>query len=135
MATNITDIFGTEITVSAAQGQSERSFSSYPGAHGVTSMYMGRRGWRLVIRGRIRSPITNYNAARTYIQNLINTIETWDGAAEQDLTYRGWTYRNAIMLPLPRGFRLAPGPDGKEIRWTADGGCIADFVSEWMVLA
>lgn len=136
MATDITTIFGTDITVSVPKLITERSFTGFVGANGVTSMHLGNRGMLLVIRGTLYAQnYGSYQLNRIALQNVIAAIEALADDAEIDLSYKGWTYYNCVMLPLPQGFRVIPGGDGREMR-VVNGGAklICAFESIWRIL-
>jgi hypothetical protein len=137
MSIDLTTIFGTEISVTTLQANSERTYDAFPGANGVTSMHMGRRGATLVISGTMRSPSNQtYDQARAYLVNLCQyIIDTWDGADETDITYRGVTMQSAIMDALPDGFQLIPDQHGRMISWNAAlGQGTVRFASRWRTL-
>ena len=124
MSINLSTIFGPEINVVVQPRDVERSYSGFPGAHGVTTMFMGSRGRSIRITGRIATYGVNYAAARTACQAAIDAIEAYLWAPAQDYHWGNNIYY-AIVFDA---FRILGDRNGKGFRWTRDGYCVADFV-------
>jgi len=130
MATQLIDIFNQGVsalralTVSPQPRQSDSQYTGYPGAHGVTRMHLGTRGRQLVITGRLARSGSDYDAARSNLQEVIDAIEEylWSDAADYD--YKDDTYTNVVFDK----FQLVPGREGKVFHFTSEGLVTADFV-------
>lgn len=124
MAINLTTIFGNEINVAFQPREPNNQYTGFAGAHGVTGMMMGSRGWPLIVTGTLRAYGTTYRAARNALVQLIETIEGYQFYPEQDYTYQDETYRNVVF----EKFQLIDS-NGKSFIWSAEGYCICRFVA------
>jgi hypothetical protein len=125
MATNLTTIFGSEIKAALQPRVHQRQYAGFPGAHGLTGMYMGSRGAPLAISGRLVANGANYQAARVALQVVIDDIDVGYIEAEaDDYTYMGSTYYDVVF----DRFELIPGRDGKYFHYTTAGDCVCDFI-------
>ena len=126
MATDLTTIFGSEIVVSAQPRLSERQLTAYPGAHGLTGMWMGSRGYLIAITGRIRVDASGgYSAGRLLLDTAVAAIEQYLYAAEADYSFSGSTYSNAVL----EKFDLINDRNGKSYHYVKGNYLIADFVA------
>ena len=122
MATDLTTIFGSEINVAQQPRIVDRYYHGFAAAHGVTCMFMGTRGSKLAISGRIAVAGANYNAARTSCQAAIDAIETYLWAPAIDYSFRGTTFFAVVFDQ----FSLISDSANKVFHWCA-GYCICDF--------
>ncbi len=114
MATALTSIFGSEITVHRTGRVNNRQYSGFAGANGVTAMHLGTRGYSLVVRGTIRASSVDYSTARAAVQAAFDAIEAYLSAAAADYTHAGVTYYAILwdrIEPLLAG-------DDKAFFWT-----------------
>lgn len=124
MATNLSTIFGPEINVGVQPRLTERSFHGFPGAHGVTTMFLGSRGREVRITGRIVTAGAGYDAARVSCQVAIDAIEAWLFAPAADYSWGSCVYYAVVW----EDFRLLPDGEGKFFSWLAGGKVAVDFV-------
>ena len=125
MSTALTTIFGSEIKAALQPRAHHRQYAGFPGAHGLTGMYMGSRGAPLMITGRLAAGGANYQAARVALQTIIDDIDVGYIEAEaDDYTHMGSTYYDVVF----NRFELIPGRDGKYFHYTAAGYCACDFI-------
>ena len=125
MATDLTSIFGSEITVAAQPWIHHRNYTAFPGAHGLLGMWMGTRGYPLFITGRMRATGANYAAARATLQTAVNAISYLTSSLPADYSFAGITY-NSIVFDT---FRLIPDGRGKTFHMTSSY-VYADFVCQ-----
>jgi len=87
MAINLINIFGTEIKVVRQPRQIDRQYAGYAGAHGLTSMHMGTRGYQVVVTGTVRA------ATRALCQAAIDAIESYVvSTGATDYTFGGTNF-------------------------------------------
>ena len=108
MSTALTNIFGSEIKVAAQPRAADRQFVSFAGAHGLTGMLMGSRGYPIVVKGTLRGTGGSYSAARLAVQAKIDAIENYMWSLVADYTFNGRTYSDVVwnkleLLPDNRG--------------------------------
>jgi len=120
---DLNTIFGSEINVADQPRRSQRQFSGYAGAHGLTAMHLGTRGKVVTITGTLRATGVSYNAALETLKTAIDVLEAYQWAASDDYTYRGATYANGVF----EAFKLLPGRAGKMFTWTAAGYVTCKF--------
>ena len=126
MATDLTYIFGTSIRVEKQPRFADRQYTGYPGAHGLTSMFMGTRGYILTIRGRLAAYGPDYDNGRAALQEIIDDIETYLWAEYNDYTFMNETFYNIVFERL-----LIPVNDkGKQFYWTPEGYVCCEFTCE-----
>ena len=115
MSTALTSVFGSEIKVAVVPRTSQRTYTGYPGAHGLTTMALGSRGYGLIITGRLRATGASYAAARLTLESSIATIESLQWSDPVDYTYGSSTYYSVVM----ERFDIIPS-SGKAFRMTKD---------------
>jgi len=120
----LTTIFGTEINVVVQPRDVERLYAGFPGAHGVTTMFMGSRGRKVIISGRIATAGTNYNAARINCQIAIDSIEPYLWSPATDYSFRGCVFYAVVFDQ----FRILPDRANKYFHWVSPGYVTADFL-------
>jgi len=125
MATDLISIFGAEINVTAQPWLHHRNYTAFPGAHGLLGMYMGTRGYPLIITGRLRATGVSYAAARATLQTAINAIDNYLAALPADYSFMGFTY-NSVVFDT---FRLIPGRRGQTFHFTKNWVYV-DFVCQ-----
>jgi len=125
MSIALSTVFGSEINVVVQPRDSERTYSGFPGAHGVTTMFLGTRGRRIQVSGRIACTGAGYAASRTNCQAAIDSIEMYLWAGAIDYTWGTCVYYAVVWDE----FRLVGDSGGKFFRWTVPGYCIVDFVA------
>ena len=119
-------IFGADIKVGYSPPVHRRQFAGFPGAHGLTSLYLGTRGYEITVTGTIwtLSEPPTYAAARALMQTQIDLINSYGALAPATYTHQGDTYYNVVFGPL----KIIPsGGDGKTFHWTAAGYCTCRF--------
>jgi hypothetical protein len=126
MATNLTSIFGEEITVHARPSVPQRQFAGFPGADGLVSMHLGMRGREIVITGRLRVSGNTYQIARQNMQDEIDAIQAYCGIDTEatNYSYMGETYNDVVFGPL----QLIPDGNGKVFHYTAEKKMIVNFM-------
>jgi len=121
MATQITTLLGNELKTTEAPRVMDRQFASFPGAHGITSITMGSRGWQLVFTGKVRLGGANYAAARAAAQTAIWNIAAMTAWDAGDYTYQNVTYYNCVWT----NFRVLGGE--KTYVYTSNGYITVEF--------
>jgi hypothetical protein len=129
MAINFTQIFGTEIKVSLQPREPNNQYAGFPGAHGITGIMMGSRGYPVIITGQLRTYGVNYRAARTAMIQLIEAIEFLQFYAEQTYTYGDEIYYYTVFEKL----QLLDS-NGKQFIYTPEGCCVTRFVASFRSL-
>jgi len=126
MATDLTYIFGTAIKVEKQPRLVDRQYTGYPGAHGLTTMFLGTRGYVLTIRGILAHYGPDYAAGRAGLQSVIDAIEAYLWAEYDDYTFMNTTYYNIVFERL-----IIPVNDkGKQFYWTPEGYVSCEFICE-----
>jgi len=125
MATDLTTIFGSEIRVANQPVRSERTYHGWPGAHGLTDMWMGSRGFPIFISGRLRATGASYSAARTALQNIIYAIEAWQFEYAHEFYFGGETFYDTVI----ERFEILKDTQGKQFHWNSDGYVWCDFIA------
>lgn len=122
---SLTSIFGNELKVYFQPRLIERQYTSFPGAHGLLSLFMGTRGRKLVITGRLRVEDDNYDDGREALQAIIDAIEEHCYTEHPDVvyTYKGAYYSNVVF----DRFNLVPDGHGKVFHFSSEY-VFADFV-------
>jgi len=124
MSTALTTIFGNEIKVTAQPRIAVKQYAGFPGAHGLTGMHLGTRGYPVIIRGTLAESGESYSAARASLQSTIDDIETYLWAAAATYTFMGCTYSNVVFDK----FQLVPDSRGVSIHWTSEGYATCQFI-------
>jgi len=117
MATDLTTIFGNEIKVALKPRRPQRQYYGFAGAHGVTAMHMGSRGFTLVVTGTLRA------ASRPLLESAIAAIESWLWAGAADYSFYGCLYSNVVWDQ----FEILTSPDGKAYGLTSTGWVRCNF--------
>lgn len=124
MATDLTDIFGSEITVHAQRRKADRQFSGFAGAHGMTSMLMGSRGSPLIVKGTIRGTGGSYSVARADADSKLDTIESYLWEAADSYSFQGRTYLNVVWSNI----EIIPDSNGLAYHYTSAGDVLVHFM-------
>ena len=124
MSSDLTDVFGNEIKVTPGPHLVNRQFTTYPGVHGATTMFMSSAGRPLVIAGRLRASGDNYAAARAALQAKITALSAFQWAGVEDYTFKDDTYSDVVFEELT----LVADRQGKTIHFNTAGEAHADFV-------
>jgi len=125
MATNLTAIFGNEISVAAMPRQAERQYVGIPGVHGVLAMHMGSRGRAIIVTGKLRGAAdASYETARANCQTKIDTIESYQWLGSDDYTFKGKTYYDVVFEYA----QLLTDAEGKVFHWNSIGQVTVDFI-------
>jgi gamma-glutamylcyclotransferase (GGCT)/AIG2-like uncharacterized protein YtfP len=124
MSINFTQVFGSEIKVGFQCREPNNQYAGFPGAHGITGMMMGSRGYPIIITGQLRIGGANYRAARTAMIQLIANIEKLQFYAEQTYTYGDELYMYVVFEKL----QLLDS-NGKEFMYTSEGYCVTRFIA------
>jgi len=127
MATALTDIFGSDIKVTFNPRKPLRQYSSYPGAHGATSLLMGSAGYPIIVTGQLRVTGASYAAARIAMVTLLEAVESWAWAAEQTFTYYSETYQYVVLDQVDTHL-------DKLFRYTSEGVGVLPFTATFRSL-
>jgi len=125
MATDITSIFGSEIMVAAQNSQADRQFSGFAGAHGMTSMLLGSRGYPIVVKGIIRGTGSSYQDARNSADDTFQTVEDLLFAAADEYSFQGRTYADVVWSKIEK----IPDSRGSVYHYTSAGDIIVSFIA------
>lgn len=109
MSTDLNNVFGYDITAHRQPRITEHQIVGYPGAHGVTDMFLGSRGSPFVISGRLAASGANYDAARAALDAWLEDLEALQYQPAASYTYRGKTFQYLQFLR----FELVPDSAGK----------------------
>ncbi|MFA5761142.1 MAG: hypothetical protein WC877_05215 [Dehalococcoidales bacterium] len=133
MATDLTNVFGDEICVTAQPQIIHRQYIGYPGANGLTSMHLGTRGSQILITGRLRAAGNTYSLARAALKSLIRDIEELrkPDVAADDYSFNGETFYDCVL----DAFELLRDAGGKAIHFNTDKECFCDFVAVFVSLS
>ena len=122
-AINLQSIFGNEIIVNVGNRLAQRSYRGYVGAHGLTSKWLGTRGYTITVTGRLFAEGIDYATARASLQDDLDAIELITSWLPDVYTFGDCVFDNLIwdsFQPQLRGPRM--------FRW--DGAsCICDFIA------
>ena len=95
---DLTTIYGPAISVSRGPRKPVRQYSSFAGAHGLTAMHLGSRGYLVMIKGTIRVFIpTTYSDARALMEGAIAMIEQYNFAGVDTYTFKGRVFSNVLF--------------------------------------
>lgn len=120
---DLTDIFGSEIRVTPLPRSSQRQRKGFAGAHGITSLNLGTRGYGLMITGTLRTTGASYTIARQNMMAAITAIQAYTTADAADYTYYGDTYGNLEF----DNFKIIPDGSGKGLHFTSTGQITVKF--------
>ena len=126
MTTALTEIFGSEISVADDFRVGQRRYVGLPGADGLLSMWLGTRGYPIVITGQLWATGETYAAARNEVVAMINAIEPYLGALPASYSFQGVTYADVVFDSI----HLLADSRGVTYHWTASGKCQVDFVCQ-----
>jgi len=127
---DFTSIFGNEIKVVAQPRRLQRQFVGFPGAEGLAGMYMGTRGYKIAVTGRLVGSGGSYDAARADLQTTIDAIEAYYADFPATYTFKGTNYNDVILVD----FKILTGRGGKAFFWTSEGYMVCDFVATMISL-
>jgi hypothetical protein len=130
MSIALTSVFGSQINVVVQPRLTERVYTGFPAAHGVTTMFMGSRGRQVTVSGRIVTSVTTYALARVAAQVAIDAIEPYAWAPAADYTFNGCIYFAVVWEPL----RIISNDKGKAFHYCAPGYIEVDFVMQGRTL-
>lgn len=125
MATNFISVFGNRIKVAPQPHSPNIQYTGFPGAHGVTCMMMGSRGYPITVTGQLVAQGTDYRTARAMMVAQIRDIEQLQFRDAMDYFYGNEYYSNCIF----EGFKLVEVPGGKLFSFTTEGLCLVNFVA------
>jgi len=124
MSITLTTVFGSQINVVVQPRLTERVYSGFPAAHGVTTMFMGSRGRQITVSGRIVVSASTYTLGRVAAQVAIDAIEAYLWAPAADYTFYGCIYYAVVW----ESFRIIPDAGGKAFHYCAPGYMVVDFI-------
>lgn len=124
MSTALTSIFGSEIRVGFQPRSSQIQYTGFPGAHGLTGLRMGSRGYPIFVTGRLFGSGSPYAVARANLATAIDTIESYLWADLEAYTFGG----NIFYYVTFESFKLLPR-GGKYFFLTSTGDVVCDFVA------
>jgi hypothetical protein len=131
MATALTAIFGQEIRVTSQPRRIDRQYAAFAGAHGLTGLHLGSRGYQVIITGRAAASGASYPVARSNLwTNWLEPIQNYLYAYPADYSHMGESYSNMVF----DSFQLIRDSQGKAVHYTAAGYAIADFIMRATVL-
>ncbi len=123
MSTALTSIFGSEIKVGFQPRVSQIQYTGFPGAHGLTGIRLGSRGYPIIVTGRLFGTGGSYAVARADLTTWIDTIENYLWADLEVYTFGGNTFYYVVF----ESFKLLPR-GGKYFFFTSTGDVVCDFV-------
>jgi len=124
MSFSLVTIFGPEIKVYSTALIVDRQYTGFPGANGLTAMWLGTRGRHVIITGRLRGTGSTYALARAAVAAGIANIETWLNWGADTYTFFYEVYYNLIL----EKFDIVPDGQGKAFHLNANGSVTVDFV-------
>lgn len=126
MATSLTNVFGDEISVVAQPHEWQKQYSGFAGAHGLTCINMGSRGYKITVKGRLRGNIrSSYDSARSSCQSLIDSVSVILSQSAADYSYKGKTYYDIEWEAI----QLIGDSSGNYYHWNLQGQVYVDFVA------
>lgn len=124
MSTELTSIFGNEITVGESLRQADREFTGLAGSHGMTGMLLGSRGRDVIVRGTIRGTGASYAAARADVRVKLALIEDAQWLDEDDYTFFSDTYESVVWNKP----ELVPNDKGQIYIQNSAGEVMVNFI-------
>lgn len=125
MSTDLYTFFGThELVVVGQPREIERQYTGFPGAHGLTSMFMGSRGKPVIVTGTIRFNGASYEAARYNLEAYIYNLEQIQWADAADYYWLGSNYYNVVWEKL-----AFINKSDTTFYWSANGQVMAYFIA------
>ena len=125
MATSLTSVFGSEISVSPGSKEVDREFSGCAGSDGLTSMYLGTRGSNISVRGIVRGTGSGYDAARANAISGLEAIEAHQIDPAADYTFKDDTYLSVVWYKVEK----IPDGSGKVFHLNSKGEVIINFIA------
>ncbi len=123
MTTALISIFGSEIKVGFQPHVSQIQYTGFPGAHGLTGMHMGSRGYPIFVTGKLFGTGGSYAVARADLTTWIDAIENYLWADLEAYTFGG----NIFYYVVFESFKLLPRR-GKYFFLTSEGAVVCDFI-------
>ena len=121
MSDTLTNLFGTsELVAFDKPHDIERQFAGFPGAHGVTSMFMGSRGTALVVKGTLRAE------SQAALQLLIRSVAALQFLDAADYSHQNYTYYSVVWGPM----QLIDSSRGTPISFNSSGQYFATFIMQ-----
>lgn len=124
MSTTLISIFGSEIKVGFQPRSSQIQYTAFPGAHGLTGIRMGSRGYPIFVTGKLVGSGGSYAAARANLTTTIDAIENHLWADMDTYTFGGNTFDNVVF----EKFQLVPR-NGKYFFLISTGDVVCYFVA------
>ena len=123
---DLTTIYGSDISVARDTRKAVRQYNAFSGAHGLTAIHLGSRGYPIFIRGTLRVAIAStYAVARAAMETAILAIEQYNWAGTATYTFKGSTYNNVVFDDA-----IKPIKDGNgKMFFIAGGWLICRFTS------
>jgi len=122
--TLLTSVFGTQINLVVQPRLTERVYSGFPAAHGVTTMFMGSRGRQVTVSGRIVVAGATYTLGRVAAQVAIDAIEAYLWAPAADYSFYGCVFYAVVW----ESFHITPDSRGKAFHYCGPGYIEVDFI-------
>ena len=114
----LTNVFGSEIRLAVQPRTMVRQFSGFPGAHGLTAMSMGTRGYALQVSGTLRA------ASRVLLEVAVRLIERYLWYGADAYSFAGSTYAYVVWSD----FEVLTDSAGKSVHYTSEGWYVCRFV-------
>jgi len=124
MSTPLRNIFGNEIKVVAQPRQIDRQYAGFTGAHGVTGMHLGSRGYQIIIAGTLAATGGSYSAARAALQTIIDNLELYQFSLPDTYTHDGCTFSYVVF----DRFSILPDAGDKWFHFTSTGYVTCRFI-------
>jgi hypothetical protein len=126
MSTNLTSIFGDEITVSCGAYQVDRQYSGFAGADGLASINLGGRGKPIIVRGRLRSgTVSSYADGRFDVSLALEMLQANAYLPADDYEFQGETFEQVAWEKI----EPVVNQSGKSYHLTSTGEVIMDFIA------
>lgn len=126
MSTNLTSIFGNEITVSCGAYQVDKQYSAFAGCDGLTAMNLGGRGKTIIVRGRLRSgTVSSYADGRFDVSLAFEVLQAILHLPADDYEFQGETFEQVVWEKI----EPVVNQNGKSYHQTSAGEVIMDFIA------
>jgi hypothetical protein len=124
---NLTSIFGNEITVYRTALQVDREYTGFAGAEGLSCMFLGTRGYGIVVTGILRAngSGSSYQNARSAMADKILDLENWLVSDDRDYKFNNEYFGNVVWEKID----LIPNNRGTLFLFTANKEMIVNFVA------
>ncbi|HBG77668.1 MAG TPA: hypothetical protein DDW84_02300 [Phycisphaerales bacterium] len=125
MATDLTELWGNEITVSCGAYQVDRQYSGFAGCDGLTGMNLGGRGNPVIVRSRYRASGADYSTARGLASAVLQLLKDNLYLPADDYEFNGETFEQVVWE------RIEPiaNQSGKSYHLTSASEVIIDFIA------